>query len=157
MKPWQWILLAGGALVVIVVIMKTTAKPANGAVNPNLSMAAGVGGLLAGLFGGGKKASAPSGTAGSIPGDTGYNYNGLSGQDYGRAYAGANPGYTASENAGGGGGGAAAGAAAGAAGYRASEDAGSGFLGQGGYTPSLTPQLTAPTFDIGTGGADFSN
>ncbi len=153
MKPWHWILIAGGAIVVIVLIAKTSkSSQPSGAVNGNLNAATGLAGILATLMGG-KKVGAPAGTAGSIPGDTGYSYNGLSGQTYGQLYAGAAPGYVASEGAGGG---AAAGAAAGAAGYRASEDAG-GFLGNGGYTPQLTPQLTAPSFNIGTGGADFSN
>jgi hypothetical protein len=147
MKAWQWILLAGGAVVVIIFISRSnTATQQNGAVNGTILASAGLGGLLAGIFSGSGKVSAPSATAGSVPGDTGYSYNGLSGQAYGSAYSQAmgNTGAVASNTAG--------------PASTASADAGAtGFLGSGGATPSLTPQLTAPSFDIGTSGADFSN
>jgi hypothetical protein len=146
MKTWQWIALGGTALVIIVLIFRNQTIQQNGAVNPTVTAAAGLGGLLAGLFNGGK-VSAPAATATSIPGDTGYSYNGLSGQQYGAAYSSAfaSTGEAASRSAGPASGDTGTAFASASTGQPASSDA----LGVG--------TLQAPSFDIGTSGADFSN
>jgi hypothetical protein len=155
MKPWQWAALGLGAIIVIVVIAKSSQPAVPSAINGEVTAAAGLGGLLAGLFKGSSaptKVSAPS--AGYVaPGSSGnaydgltpaqyysQNYNGLSPQSYGAQYS----------------------AAMASTGEVASGSAGSGGTNSGGGLTGATDplgigSLTAPSFDVGTSGSDFSN
>ena len=158
MKTYQWVLLGIAAIIVIVIIKEEVTAPINGAQN-NLGVNA-FGSLLSGLLHA-TPVSAPS--ASNVPaGSSGIDFTGggagsttLSPTNYGSQYSAAmaSTGESASESAGGSGGG------------------GVGFIGAGGATPSLTGSggttnggglsdgltLTPPSFDVGTGGADFSN
>lgn len=145
MKAWQWAALGLGAVVLIVVIMRQQQpKPPSGSINTAFTAGAGLGGFFTALFSGSGKVSAPGNnqpSAGS-QGYTGTDYNGLTPSAYGAQYS------------------AAMGATAGVA----SANAGSGGTNMGGGLSSSQASdplgigtLTAPNFDIGTGGANFSN
>src|ERR1700689_3705494 len=151
MKPWQWALLAVAGIIIIVII----AKEESSSMNPNLaasnSLSSSLGGLLGGLLRSGStaptKVTAPSGNPYyTTPGSSGVDYTGggvgstpLAPSSYGSQYS----------------------AAMASTGEAASNNAGSGGTTSGGGLSSSDPRgigtLSAPTFDIGASGADFSN
>lgn len=145
MKAWQWAAIGLGAVVLIVVIMKSQQpKQPSGSLNTAITQGASLGGFFSALFSGGGKVSAPGNnqpSAGS-GGYTAADYNGLSPSQYGSQYS----------------------AAMGATSGVASANAGSGGTNFGGGLSSSQASdplgigtLTAPNFDIGTGGVDFAN
>jgi hypothetical protein len=150
MKAWQWVVLGLAVVVVIILIEEESSKPVqNGYLNPTTNAIAtagvGLGGLLAGLFSGGNKVTAPS--AGNVPAGTNGTWD-----PTGSAAA---PPTTSSSDPFG-------------IGQLAYNGQASGGTNIGGGLTTAQPStaagdpfgigtLTAPTFNIGTSGADFSN
>lgn len=141
MKPIEWVGLALAAIVIIVIIAKVESpNPAlNGANN---SLTSGLGGFFAALT----KVSAPSANPGfTVPGSSGNGFmdagvTNLSPSAYGAQYS----------------------AAMGATAESAASTAGNGGVSVGGgltaaqNDPLGIGTLTAPSFDVGVNGADFS-
>jgi|SRR5215831_247778 len=149
MKAWQWVALALGGIVVIVLIEKMTA-PKTATPSTSLFSASGLGAAIAGAF---SKIGAPSG-------NPAFNINGGAGS------AGTPPGYTGSEGY------TPATAAAYGSQYSAAmastaetaaATAGSGgttfngglATGSGGADPLGIGSLSNPGFNTGTMGVDF--